>query len=216
MCLSDRIQSASDDKAEGIESVATAIDMLCDELREAKLLFESGCDTGREGAIHAVEALTKFLMLSETVRREGLIAPLGVLLSALMSLDDGATQPILRRRPRRGRSRASAMRDCDIGAAAFTVSRLKELGMHDSDANKLVARRLTKIGVKASRGRNQTITERTVKGWCEAVSADFGRTGEAAVTFDLLRDLPQAGSTADYYLDRLERVILKTRGQERR
>jgi hypothetical protein len=187
---------------------------LCGGLREAKLLFENGGNAGREGAIHALETVTKFLMLSKTVQREGLIAPLGVLLSALMSLDDGATQPILSRQARPGRSRASAMRDCDIGVIAFTVFRLKELGKRESDANKLVARRLTRIGMKPSRGSSQAITERTVKGWCEVVSADFGRSGEAAQTFDLMRNSPQAGSTADL-LTRLEWVILKTRGQER-
>ena len=145
--------------------------------------------------------------------------PLIVLFNALMSLDDGRVLPVLKPAKKTGRPRASAFRKSSIGAAAFTVKRLTETGMQAPAARSAVARTLRAVGVKPARGRAGAITERTVLGWCEEVSADVGRRGEAAQTYDLLmadtttNELP-ARQMRKVLLDRLAATAKKVRAQE--
>ena len=159
---------------------------LYEGLIEAKQLFETGRNDGREGVIHAIETVLKFLEKLGSIRSHGLHAPLVALFNALMNLDDGVVLPILKKARRTGRGRASAMRESIKGAIAFTVHGLHVTGMQMPAAQKLVASALQKQGLKAERGRDQEITARTVRGWCADVAADVSRRGEAAQAFDLL------------------------------
>jgi hypothetical protein len=204
--------------SEDLAALNAAFDLLYSALREAKRLFEAGDNAGREGVIHALENLLKFLSRFQPVLDEGLNAPLGSLLSALLSLDDGRVLSLLKPVLARGRSRASAIRDSLKGAAAFTVMRLRAAGRTAPDARKDVAHVFHNAGVKAARGQYPKITSRTVRGWCEEVAADVGRHGQAAQTFELLAaDNTESAEAADkrrYYLDKLAVLIRAIRGAD--
>jgi hypothetical protein len=165
------------------------------ELDRATELHRSDPNAGREGVIHSVETAVKFLSLFAPVISSVLHAPLGVLLDALMSLDDGRVLPVLKPAKKTGRSRASALRMSLIGGAAFTVKRLTETGMQAPAARKAVADTLRAVGVKPARGG--VITAQTVRGWCAEVSADVGRRSEAAKTYDLLMAEPMGYTTTN-------------------
>jgi hypothetical protein len=185
-CLTEPSEAAPGPlSAEQIQAISDAFDFLYSGLREAKRRFQASDDAGRDGAIHAVETVIKFLSLYEPVRSESLHAPLSVLFDALMSLGDGEVLPILRKVKRSGRVRASGGRDSLTGMIAFTVDGLCATGMSSDDARRSVARILQKAGVTPARGAGSNVTVRTIRGWCEEVAADVRREGEAAHAFDL-------------------------------
>jgi hypothetical protein len=200
-----------------LAAIEDAFNALYAGLVEAKRLFEEGSNGGREGAIHAIESVLKFLECSTAVQSYGLHAPLVALFDAMMNLDNGVVRPILQRVPHSGRSRASAVRESIKGAIAFTVDRLCTTGLPVTSARKLVARTLKEVVLTAERGRHPTVTERTIRGWCEDVAADVSRKGEAAQVFDSLqRDIaPASGSNPapirQELLTRLRNLILGTR-----
>src|SRR6476646_7993924 len=82
-----------------------------EELREAMQQFKSGSNGGREGAIHALEIVMKFLGQFDVVRDEALNAPLARLWNDLMSLDEGMVSPMLRPKKKSGRARADSFYD---------------------------------------------------------------------------------------------------------
>jgi hypothetical protein len=173
--------------AKDLAAIKGAFNALYKGLIEAKQLFDSGRNEGREGAIHAVESVLKFLEGLTPIRSYRLHAPLVELFNALMNLDDGEVRPILKKARRTGRGRASAVRESIKGAVAFTVHALHATGLQTPAAHKLVASAVQKQGVMPERGRKQEVTARTIRGWCEDVAADVSRRGEAAQTFDLLQ-----------------------------
>ena len=152
-----------------------------DGLIEANRLFQVGENDGREGEIRAVKSVIKFLMQIPQIGDQGLIAPLAPLFDALMNLDDGHTQPILKAVRKSGRA---CWRDSriHIGAVAFTAARMLGAGMSRDQALEAIAKALNRSGVVASRGRYRDLTARTVRGWCERVAEDVGCHGEAART----------------------------------
>ncbi len=168
-----------------------AFNFLYDGLRDAKRLFEAGDGAGREGAIHALETMLKFLSRFQPVLDEGLDAPLVRLFDALMNLDDGAVQPLLQHVPHRGGARASALRESMIGVAAFAVNRLCAAGLSAPEAYAFVARTLQAEGVTAARGRFRQVTVSTVRAWCDNVAADVDLKGQAAQTFKELAVNPE-------------------------
>ena len=180
-------QSSGAPSKEQLAAIEGAFNELYAGLVEAKRVFETGDNGRREGAIHAIESVLKFLERSTVVRLHGLHAPLVALFDALMNLDDGVIQPILQRVPHSGRSRASAIRESIKGAVAFTVDRLCSTGLPVARARKLVSRTLKEVGLAPERGKNPALTERTIRGWCEDVAADVSRKGEAAQTFARLQ-----------------------------
>jgi hypothetical protein len=184
VCDSDK--AAPPDTPYSAEQIDQIFDFLYAGLREAKRLYDAGDHAGREGAIHAVETVVKFLGLFKPVATESLHAPLVGLWDALMNLDDGVVHPMLQKVWHSGRGRGSAGRESLKGIAAFTVDRLRGCGMSLDDARESVARVLREEGVTAARGGGE-VGERTVRGWCEEVAADVGRHGEAAQTFDDLQ-----------------------------
>jgi hypothetical protein len=166
--------------AEELVAIEVAFTELYKGLDDAKQLFETN---GREGVIHALECVLKFLEKSTVVRSDGLHAPLAGLFDALMALDDGRVLPLLKPAKKTGRARASAMRESLIGAVVYTVDRLIETGMGADAAYEAVARKLNSLGITPARGAKPTIL-RTIRGWCERTHADVGRHGEAAQTYD--------------------------------
>jgi hypothetical protein len=173
--------------AEQIQAITAGIDFLYSGLREANRRFQISEDSGRDGAVHALEIIIKFLGRYEPVRTEALYAPLIGLFDALMNLEDGRVQPILQKVRRKGRGRASAGRESFKGAVAATVHRLSETGVPLAEAYELVARFLDKEGVSAERGKFPKIRARTIRGWYADVAADVGRHGEASKMYDLLQ-----------------------------
>jgi len=223
MCTTDKTEpepQCAPASQEDIAALNAAFDFLYGGLRDAKKLFEAGDSAGREGAVHALETVLKFLSRFQPILDEGLNAPLAGLSNALLSLDDGTVLALLKPVQPRGRSRASAFRDSLKGAAAFTVDRLCATGRTAPDAHADVAQVLRDAGVTAARGRFPAITSRTVRGWCQEVAADIGRRGDAAQTFDLMeKECLVADGTAPadirrYYLGKLAGVIRATRGTE--
>ena len=213
-------QSSGTPGKEQLATIEAAFNNLYAGLVEAKKLFDSG-NSGREGAIHAIESVLKFLEGSTVVRSHGLHAPLVALFDALMNLNDGVVQPILQTVPHSGRGRAGAVRDSIKGAVAFTVDRLCATGLPVTSARKLVARTLKEVGLVAGRGRYAAVTERTIRGWREDVTLDVGRKGQAAQTFDMLQQdiAPASGSDPASIrrevLNRLSDLIRRTRSGEK-
>jgi hypothetical protein len=188
-----------------------AILRLLDDLRgnlvEAVRLFDPREKGGREGAIHSVESVLKFLAQIPSIGDQRLTAPLLALFDGLLNLDDGHTQPILKAARKSGRARAGALRESHKGAVAFTVTRLQGAGMSREEALEAVAKTLNRVGVVASRGRYPSLTARTIRGWCELIAQDVGYRGEAAQTCRQLDEqIPEglAGQQAyDAYLTML-------------
>jgi hypothetical protein len=186
-----------------------ALAYLFQELDKANALYQSNANAGREGVIHSVETVLKFLSVFAPVISSRLHAPLAVLFDALMNLDSGTVLPLLKPAKKTGRARASALRSSLIGAAAFTVRRLTETGMKAPAAYKAVARCLRDAGIKPARGRAGTLTERTIRGWCEEVNTDVGRQGEASQTYDLLIFDPRGNATNDLLPAQARTALLK-------
>jgi hypothetical protein len=160
-----------------------ALAYLFEQLGKATELYQAEPNAGREGVIHSVETVLKFLSVFAPVISLSLHAPLAVLFDALMTLDEGKVLPLLRPVKKSGRARASAMRESLMGVVVFHVDRLTETGMPAEAARKAVSRTLKNLGISPARGR-ASITARTIRGWCERVRADVGRHGEAAQAYD--------------------------------
>jgi hypothetical protein len=195
-----------------------AFEDLFNDLRDAKGLFEAGDRGGREGAIHALESVVKFLGRFRPVLDEALHAPLAALLDALLSLEDGAAAPLLKPITHAGRSRAGALRESFIGAVAFAVDRLCAAGLRPREAQEFIAQVLTDQGIKAGRGRFPEITADTVRSWHDRISADVEATGEAAQTYKALNDEQlsppletDAGYLKKFFRDQFAQLIRATR-----
>jgi hypothetical protein len=183
--------------AQDVPRLNIALQYLWAELRQAQSEFADG--NQQDGLHLSLCAVSAFLGLFGPVRREGLFAPFAALESALWALDEGVVEPILKapRPARPGRARSPAPYQALKGAAAYVVCRLGDFGHGQSEALKVVAADLQRIGVKPERGSGE-ITSRTVRGWCEEVAADIGCHRTAAqVCHELL------SRSANGVLDRL-------------
>jgi hypothetical protein len=160
-----------------------ALRYLFAELREA--FHQSGASTDREGALRAIEAVSKFLMLFRVVQDEQLHLPFAALDNALQALDQNVVLPLVTPKQRSGRGPATEGRQVSMGAAAYAVASLQRLGTNRQDACEAVAKELHACGVRPNRGSG-ILTARTVREWCDVVSVDYGRHTPAAQTFDEL------------------------------
>jgi hypothetical protein len=151
-------------------------------------------DSGRHGVIKALNVVTEFLLRFEDTHDHRL--PFTYLLDALLSLDEGLVQPLLKqaRRPRGGRSPVPPGIESCQGLAAATVQRLVDTGLNQKEAREKVAKVCRDAGIKPGRkgvddspGQDPETTGRTVYGWCKKIKADVGRRSVAAQTFDLIR-----------------------------
>jgi len=162
-----------------------ALQYLFAKLREASKSQQSGASTDREGALDAIEAVSKFLMLFRVVQDERLHLPFVALDNALKALDQNVVLPLVTPKQRSGRAPATEGRQVIIGAAAYVAASLQRLGTNRRDACEAVAKELRACGVRPNRGSG-ILTARTVREWCDVVSADYGRHTTAAQTFDEL------------------------------
>jgi hypothetical protein len=150
------------------------------DLRAARTEFG---DNQRDGVIKALGALLRFIALFEMPLAELLHVPVLVLHEALLGLDDNIVRPLLKPVKKDGRSRSGMAREALKGHAAGTVQRLFQAGMSTSDAHRLVAKELTKLGVKPERGSG-VLTATTVRHWCDEVAGDVSRVEGAAHIYD--------------------------------
>jgi hypothetical protein len=169
-----------------IKALNRSFDFLYSGLREAKRRFDAGDDFGRDGAIHALELVIKFLSLFQPVRAEFLHAPLARLFTDLMALNDGTCSAMLTPSSRSGRAPANSAYDAMKGMVVFTIRRLEATGMRLPEARKLVAAKLTKLKMRPARSGSKIssgqVNERTLRGWQQQIAADVGCLTTAAQT----------------------------------
>jgi hypothetical protein len=122
-------------------------------------------------------------MLFRTVQDGQLHLPIAALDNALKALDDNAVSPLLTPIGHSGRSSATDAHQVIKGAAAYVAHWLQRLGMNRTAACIAVAKPLSALGMRPDRG-SDTLTARTIREWCDVVSADIGRQTPAAQTFD--------------------------------
>jgi hypothetical protein len=217
-------------------SLSKDLDRFFVSLREAKRRLDLQEDGGRAAALHAVDAVLRYVMLFERTYTESLLTPLALLFGDLVSLDGGAVGPMVAPAKKRGGVHASGFYNALKGIAVFVARRLEASGLKGPDARKAVATELAKMGVRPARkgshdGAGQ-ISARTIAKWQEDIAADVGFRTTAAREFreceidqerlvlqaQGLSRLP-AGSTADVLeLDRIgpsefRRKYLRSLGQ---
>ena len=95
--------------------------------------------------------------------------PLLSLSSALVALNENNIEPILKPTKRSGRAASSPRRYALVGIAVGAAQRLEWVGLSPADANKAVATKLNKLGIKPTRGKNG-VTADTLRRWREQIS----------------------------------------------
>lgn len=120
-------------------------------LHKAKLRFDAGDDAGRGGALYALDAILRFLMLFEAVHVGSLLTPLALLFGDMVSLDGGQVCPMVAPAKKRGGTRASGFYNALRGITVFVARRLEASGMAHADARKAVAKELANTGVRPAR-----------------------------------------------------------------
>jgi hypothetical protein len=198
-------------EAGGATPLERAVFCLQDKLQEASLL------EGRDAAIEALSAIMEFLSTISGPDELQHQRPINALLSALMSLNDGKVLPLLEPVRRSGRSRNSVAQEGAKATAVFVVKRLCEIGMDVNEAYEKVALVCRKAGVRPGRkgAANQKgeMTARTVREWCEAISADVGCYSRAGRHFRLLSRIApflHGNTTPDALLEALRRYLTDT------
>jgi hypothetical protein len=148
------------------------------ELRDARAEFDVQGLHSRPPVVRSLRAVLSFLTHIYEIDAEGMQVPLGHLLAAVQSLDEGKVTPLLKPAPPRGRSSEGLAHDTTRALAAHFVTLLAPTGTaqrHVKQARTSVAGVLWRAGMRPTRGAgNARITERTVRGWCETLTADVG------------------------------------------
>jgi hypothetical protein len=173
-----------------LDTVNSALRYLFIFLREASRQFYQEGDDGRSAAFYALAAYWMFVTAFRPAHSENLHLPILNLREALAGLDTNAVAPILKPIPRRGRSPSSVKHAVMRGHAAATVTVLMEIGFGRNEALTEVARVLAQIGIRPERGSG-VVKAGTVRNWCNEVSSDVGRHGEAARQYDLWISRPE-------------------------
>jgi hypothetical protein len=170
-----------------LDALNSALESLFTKLREARAQFAQDGGNGRLGAFTALGAFWKFITLFRTPYIETLQVPILRLQDALAKLEENRVEPILQpvRRPRGGRTPSSTTYASLKGQAVATVELLFRLGLDRSAARLIVAKELSKLGVRPERGSG-TVTANTLRNWRDEVSSDVGRHNAAAVIYDMV------------------------------
>jgi len=206
--------------AEGA-SVFKDLDRLFVSLSEAKRRLEAQEEDSRQSALYALDAVLRYLMLFERTYSEGLLTPLALLFSDLMSLDGGEVRAMVAPVKKRGGTRASGFYNALKGIAAFTATRLEASGLARSDARKAVAKELSKMGMRPARKGSHEgsgeISARTIAKWQQDIAEDIRFEKTAAQEFQAcqtgyvpsvleaygLDRLPEGSTADDFELDHL-------------
>jgi hypothetical protein len=195
-------------EARGAPLLERAVFCLQDKFQEASLL------EGRPSAIEALLAVVEFLSRisdPDDLRNQ---RPINSLISALVSLDDGVVLPMLKPAGPPGGSRNSISKEYSKALAVHTFDRLREIGVDQHEAYEQVADACRKAGMNAGRkgARNQSdgITDRTVRGWHETISADAGRHSRSGRYYCMISSLAQplpSGTKPGAVLESLQRSL---------
>jgi hypothetical protein len=169
--------------ARDLKALNAGLSFFFADLRRAWALFQASEGHGRAGAIWALGAMWRFVMLFKAPLAENLSVPVLRLQAALRALDDNKVDPTLTPVPRTGRARSTGTRAALRGYAAGTVKRLVQGGLTKPQAYARVAKTLTQLGVRPERGSGQ-ITATTIRHWYDEVAADAGRRSDAATVYD--------------------------------
>lgn len=169
-----------------LEALNRAIAALFHKLRCARSLTASPLHE-RTSAVIAPSAVWQFLMQFGPIMAETLHTPLMSLHSALDALNSGTVEQVLQPTVSAsgGRTPDSAKQQHIVGYAVGAVGRLRWTGMSPGEAYRAVADTLSPLGVRPSRGKG-SLTARTVRGWCERVSADVAGRSIAATNAQLM------------------------------
>jgi hypothetical protein len=163
-----------------LPTINQALSALFAKLRSSLSLYQRHQLSDRAATIVSLNATWQFLMCFNTVLNEQLHLPLLNLSSALMALNNNNVAPVLSPTPTRRGGRAPDPPDrlALIGIAVGTVGRLRHTKMAAGEARKAVADELAKLGITSARRNqkitcgNHKITPRTIKEWCDRVSAE--------------------------------------------
>jgi hypothetical protein len=166
-----------------IETLNAGLALLFAWLGEARQQYDEDADGGRVGAFTALGAMWQFIALFNSPLAQDLHVPILKLQDALAALDQNNVLPILKPIARPGRAASSQAYVSLQGHAAATVMRLRQLKLDPKQAYLLVAKELTKLGVRPERGK-QSITADTIRHWCDVVASDVGSVGTAAMIYD--------------------------------
>jgi hypothetical protein len=166
-----------------LSTLNSGLQFLFERLREAQEQFEREGDNGRLGARTALSACWNFILLFRKPLEETLHVPILRLQDALAGLAKGRTEPIVKAVRRRGGAPSSDAYDSIKGHAVATVQLLQLAGLTRDDARRVVAKQLSKLGVRPERGSGH-VTATTLRNWADKVSSDFGRHSTAAIVHD--------------------------------
>lgn len=162
---------------------AQALNLLLARLRDGKLLFLEGRDGGRQGTIHALNAILEFLVSFEEPLEESLLVPLVSLASALNDLEHGTVAPVLKTTRGAGLAPESTTRKGVRAVAVLTLELLRKTSLTQADAATMVATELNRCSVQLLSGRRRKLTATTIINWRKSISADF-KKGFAAEVFE--------------------------------
>jgi hypothetical protein len=165
-----------------LNTLNSALGFLFERLRQAQARFEQDGDSDRQSVFSALGAFWSFITLFGGPLAENLHVPIMRLQDALLMLDRGRTEPMLKPVRRPGRAPSSETHASLRGHAAATVQLLQQAGLARADAHKAVATVLRQLRVRAARGPG-TVTATTVRNWCDEV-ARVGRHGTVARMYE--------------------------------
>jgi hypothetical protein len=165
-----------------LSTLNTGLGFLFARLRQAQQRFEKEADD-RQSVFSALGAFWSFITLFEKPFAESLQVPITRLQDALLMLDRGKTEAILKPERRSGRAFSSETHASLRGYAAATVQLLQQAGLARPDAHKVVAAVLRELRVRPERGSG-SVTATTVRNWCDEVARDFGRHGTVARMYE--------------------------------
>ena len=163
------------------------LDALFASLREAKCRFDAQDDTGRQGALHGLDAdfALPDALPDRACRKPAHAAGLAVRRFGIA--DGGQVGPMVAPVKKRGGARANSFYNALKGIAVFITFRLEASDMTRRDARIAVAKELANMGVrparKGSREGSGEFSARTIGKWQEDINADVGFRTTAAQEF---------------------------------
>ena len=166
-----------------LRTLNSGLGFLFERLRQAQAQFEQKGDSDRQSVFSALGAFWSFITLFEKPLAENLQVPITRLQDALLMLDRGKTEPILKPVRRSGRAFSSETHASLRGHAAATVQLLQQASLARPDAREAVAAVLRQLRVRPERGSG-SITATTVQNWRDEVARDFGRHGTVARMYE--------------------------------
>ncbi|MCC8956144.1 hypothetical protein H8B02_22745 [Bradyrhizobium sp. Pear77] len=150
-------------------------------------MFENKEDAGRAGIATACQAVARFLWV--TGQSPLLAAPLLALRAAILDLEQGVANPIIRPDAADGRRSRSALKKHASTVAAVCLEALVDLG----DPVNETASRIARLAASWSTWGDQQINADTIKNWRNTIRA-MRADEHQRVAFDLMRkDLLEHG-----------------------